>query len=97
MVDGIFGVFDGVDCIARFSDDEAAEEHRSEVLELHLPEGFRRSEYSDLQVYEVPQGYDLLHPILMGLRKSRNQDLAVERAVKWLRLAQQVRRARGAA
>jgi hypothetical protein len=80
-MDGLFGVFDGVDRVAQFSDDEAAEEFRREALELDVPEFFRRPAYDDLQVYEVPQGYDVLHRLLLGLRRSRNQDLAVTAAL----------------
>jgi hypothetical protein len=97
MVDGDFGVFDGPDCLARFSDDEAAEEYRCEALELHLPVGFRRSAYDDLQVREVPRGYDLLYLLLVGLRRSRNQDLTVQRALAGLELARQERNERGPA
>lgn len=91
MVSGEFGVFDGVDCIGQFSNDQDAEEFRDEALELHIPEPFRRPEYDDLQVYEIPQGYAQLHRLLVGLRKSLFTDLAIERALAQLRQAQQER------
>lgn len=97
MIYGEFGVFDGVDLVAQFSNDQDAEEFRVDALQLNYPEGFRRSEYDELQVYEIPAGYALLHRLLVGLRASRNQDLAVSRALANLKLAQweraEVRRA----
>ena len=88
MVSGVFGVFSGVDCIAEFGDDMAAEEHRDGLLEVHIPEAFRRSAYDDLQVREIPDGYAPMYRLLNGLRVSRNQDLAVSRALASLKLAQ---------
>lgn len=97
VVSGEFGVFDGVDCIAQFSNDQDAEEFRDATLELHVPEPFRRPEYDDLQVCEIPEGYAQLHRLLVGLRKSLFADLAIERALTRLRRAQgeraEVRRA----
>lgn len=91
MVSGEFGVFDGVDCVARFSNDVDAEEFRDTALELYVPEPFRRPEYDSLQVYEVPEGYAQLHRLLGGLRKSLFADLAIERALTRLRQAQRDR------
>lgn len=97
MVYGEFGVFDGVDLLAAFSNDQDAEEFRADTLQLNFPEGFRRSEYDDLQVYEIPAGYALFHRLLVGLRASRNQDLSVAKTLVDLKLAQwkraEVRRA----
>lgn len=80
MVDGLFGVFDGVRMLSEFGDDESAEEFRREALELDVPEGFRRSAYDDLQVRELPEGFDgreyaQLCRVLDGLRASRIADL----------------------
>jgi hypothetical protein len=97
MVRGVFGVFDGVDCIAEFGDDVSAEEHRDEVLELHIPEGFRCSAYDDLAVREIPEGYDQMRRLRDKLRVSRNQDLTVSSALEILRAAQQERAVRGRA
>lgn len=92
MVDGRFGVFDGVDCLAEFSNDVDAEGFRADALELNIPEGFRRSAYDDLQVYEIMPGYDLWYRLYQGLKRSRNQDLAILRAIYRLRQAQSERR-----
>jgi hypothetical protein len=91
-MNGSIGVFDGPDLLAEFGDDVSADEYRSDVLELNIPEGFRRSEYDDLQVHEVPEDYPLWQRLLTGLRASRNQDLAVIRALRRLRTAQRARR-----
>jgi hypothetical protein len=91
VVYGEFGVFDGVDLVAQFSSDEDAEAHRDEVLELHIPEGFRCSAYDDLQVREVPGEYDLLIRLRDGLREARNQDKAIEQALARLSRAQHER------
>lgn len=97
MVKGVFGIFDGVDLIAEFGNDVDAEEEREALLELHVPEGFRRPAYDDLQVYEKPDAYDPLHKVLVRLRKARNEDLAVVRCLRILQAAQadraEVRRA----
>jgi hypothetical protein len=94
-VNGSIGVFDGTDLLAEFGDDDSAEEYRSDVLELNIPEGFRRSEYDDLQVYEVPEDYPQWHQLLRGLRASRNQDLAIIRALRRLSAAQRDRQEGG--
>jgi hypothetical protein len=91
MMIGSFGVFDGVDLLQEFGDDVAAEEYRAEVLELGTPEPFRRSAYDDLQIYEIPAGYDPLHRVLVALRASRNRDLAIARCLATLRRAQKQR------
>lgn len=91
MVSGAFGVFDGVEILAQFGDDEDAEEYRAEVLELNVPEGFRRSAYDDLEVHEIPDDYDQLYGALTALRKARNQDRAVLHYLQVLRDAQRER------
>lgn len=91
MVTGEFGVFDGVDMLAEFADDESAEEYRRDALELNIPEGFRLSAYDDLQVAEVRGGfaeYGSLHRTLRGLRASRRQDKTVTSCLQLLRAAQ---------
>lgn len=79
MVDGVFGVFDGTEMIAEFGDDESADEYRREALELNTPEAFRRSAYDDLDIRELPDGFDSreyaqLHQLLAGLKASRARD-----------------------
>lgn len=91
MVSGAFGVFDGTEILAEFGDDEAAEEYRSDALELNVPEGFRCSAYDDLQVCEKPDDYDQLHGALTALRRSRNQDQSVMSCLRILQDAQRVR------
>lgn len=91
MVAGEFGVFDGTDCIAEFSNDVDAEEFRTDALQLNLPEPFRRPEYDDLQVHEVPEGYAQMRRVLDGLKKSKATDRAIERALTRLRRAQEER------
>lgn len=91
MMIGVFGVFDGVDLLQEFGDDINAEEYRADVLELDTPEPFRRSAYDDLQIFEIPEGYDPLYRVLVALRASRNTDLAVTRCLSVLKQAQAVR------
>ncbi len=91
MVTGVFGVFDDLELLAEFGNDDDAESYRSDVLELNVAEGFRRSAYDDLQVAEVPEDYDPLYRTLKGLRRSRNQDRSVERFLEVMRIAQQQR------
>lgn len=87
MPNGSFGVFDGVDLLAEFGNDVDADEYRIDVLQLGIPDGFRHSEYDDLQVWEIPPQYHLFKRLLDGLRASRNQDLAVARAVRRMQRA----------
>ena len=70
------GVFDETELLAAFGDGVAADEYRRSVLELDRPEGFRRSEHNEHQVFvaPVPDEYDLWARLLTGLRRSRSQD-----------------------
>ena len=77
---GDYGVFDGIELIAMFSDDNDADDYRRQLLELDRPEIFRRPEYDDLQIREVPENYDLWRRLIDGLRRSRDYDLAVRQA-----------------
>lgn len=87
MVNGNFGVFDDLILLAEFGDDDSADEYRRDALDLGL--------YDDLLVAEIPEDYDcdLWTRLLSGLRKSRRQDLAVEKYVGVLRSAQEARHA----
>lgn len=92
MMDGSFGVFDGLCLLAEFSDDEAADRYRRDVLQLDFPDGYRRSEYDDLLVAEIPEDYSDAWPLLIkALRRSRQQDRTVEKCIAVLRAAQEVR------
>lgn len=80
---GDFGVFDGVELIAEFVDDESADAHRRLILGLDSPEWCRTSEYNetDLFVARIPDGidgpvreYELWMRLLTGLRVSRARD-----------------------
>lgn len=84
------GVFDGPELLAECSDDDAAEEVRRDILELHVPEGFRRTAYNEGDVFtaEVPEHYDLWSRTLRGLRASRELDRTILNAFRQLRVAQ---------
>lgn len=84
------GVFDGTRLLAECVDHDAADEYRSELLELELPEQFRRSLYndSDLITAEVPEDYGVWDRLLRGLRRSRQEDRTIVDAIRLLRLAQ---------
>lgn len=86
---GDFGVFDGVELLAEFSDDVSADEYRRDALQLD--QAFPCSEYDDLQVYEVPENYATWYRLYTGLCRLRNQELAVTRCVQRLRAAQRER------
>jgi len=84
------GVFDGTRLLAECADADAAEEYRSDLLELNVPEGFRMTAYNEGDVFtaEVPEHYDLFGRTIRGLRRSREQDRSIVTAFRWLRLAQ---------
>lgn len=92
-MDGNFGVFDGVELLAEFGDDEAAEDYRRDLLQLDLPEHLRAPLYDDLEVREVPDDPDFiaLGAFVSALNASRNRDLAIARCLRRLREAQHVR------
>lgn len=71
---GNFGVFDGVELLAEFGDDESADEYRRALLEIPAPL------YDDLQVAEVPEDYERWIRLLEGLKKSRAHDRALDLA-----------------
>lgn len=77
---GEFGVFDGVELLAGFDNSVEADEYRRDALQLNLPEYVRRAPYDDLQVCEIPEGYELWARLLEGLRRSRRQDRMQEEA-----------------
>jgi len=92
-VRGDFGVFDRTNLLATFGDDDAADEHRRQLLEVDMPEHMRCSPYDELEVFEIPDDldYPTWNRILTKLRASRNQDLAVMRYLHRLQLAQRER------
>jgi hypothetical protein len=91
-MDGSFGVFDGLALIAEFGNDEDADVYRRDALQLAWPEAFRRSEYDDLFVAEIPEDYSDAWPRLVAaLRRSRRQDRTVEKFLTVLRAAQKER------
>lgn len=91
-MDGSFGVFDGLALIAEFGNDEDAEAYRHDTLHLAWPETFRRSEYDDLLVAEIPEDYSDTWPRLTtALRRSQRQDRTVEKYLRVLRAAQKER------
>lgn len=77
---GVFGVFDGVELLAEFADDVAADEHRRDLLQESFPEHLRRSPYDshDLEIYVVPSDYELWWRLLSGLRRSRAKDRVLD-------------------
>jgi hypothetical protein len=92
---GDFGVFDGADLLARFDDWDTADEWRADALQLTLPEYFRRPEYDDLDVVELPRDFDSwyepMHRMLVRLRVLRNTDLAIRRCLARMEAAQRLR------
>lgn len=91
-MDGSFGVFDGLALIAEFGNDEDAAVYRRDALQLMWPESFRRSQYDDLFVAEIPEDYSDTWPRLVAaLRRSRRQDRTVEEYLDVLRVAQKER------
>lgn len=91
-MDGSFGVFDGLALIAQFGNDDDAEAYRYDALQLAWPEGFRRSEYDDLLVAEIPEDYSDTWPrFVAALRRSWRRDRTVEKYLRVLRAAQKER------
>jgi len=90
-MEGNFGVFDRTELLAEFWDDEEADLHRRELLELNMPEHMRSSPYDDLDVFQIPEDYPRWEHLMNRLRASRNQDRTVVRCLRLLRSAQEER------
>lgn len=91
-MDGSFGVFDGLALVAEFGNDEDADVYRRDALHLAWPEEFRRSQYDDLFVAEIPEDYsDTWSRLGAALRRSQRQDRMVEKYLRVLHAAQKER------